>query len=355
MKEFRTYFTLKASDEGEGKRWVWLMAAATLEETSYGKMEITLEKLHQAVANFKRGGRTVVLDYDHALDMDDVAPQDRIASGEVFDMKVEGNALYGLVEWTARAKDGIKAGEWRYFSPAWSENAIDKYTGDHIGFTLVGGGLTNRPLFDRQPRVAASDAAGKNNKEKTVMEMKEILEALGLPEGGDALAEIRKIKDAETTRIASETKSLNEAKEQVVKLAAEKTALAAELKNRDAKLAEITKALHERRWTELRDKAMNAGKATAAEFTASEKGECAMKSLFDAAPDTVEKMILDRPDGYAVKLGEQGTGTKPSADSAEIKIASIMTEKKCSRAEAIRIAALLNPELFEGTVKKEGK
>src|SRR6266849_5925328 len=80
------------------------------------------------------------IDYDHATDFG--APEGRPApaAGWIRELAVRDGALWGRVEWTARAADSIVAREYRYVSPVFQFDPKDG-----IVTRLLRAGLTNNP------------------------------------------------------------------------------------------------------------------------------------------------------------------------------------------------------------------
>jgi phage I-like protein len=124
----------------------------------------------------KRAGATdLVVDYDHQTVFSAVpgvggrAP----AAGWIKELDARPDGIWGRVEWTPAAADAIRAGEYRYISPAFSAATP---TGGKVSL-LVSAGLTNVPDLDLAP-IAASAF----HPEETETDMKSIAKALGLPE-----------------------------------------------------------------------------------------------------------------------------------------------------------------------------
>ncbi|MGH9397173.1 MAG: phage protease [Terriglobia bacterium] len=131
---------------------------------------ITADDLRRMVANFeKRKNDMVVIDYEHASEMPEVAMGGPIpAAGWIHDLRVERNGhetLLALVEWTPEAEQMIHNAEYRFFSPAIDWGATDKDTGKPQGATLTSGALTNHPFLEELPPIMLSGgkvvAAGK--------------------------------------------------------------------------------------------------------------------------------------------------------------------------------------------------
>ncbi len=169
----------KAGGDGPGI-WIHLLPAGRFKGRSgRGPWIAGGRKDLEAIvrATRKRSGSTeLVIDYDHQSIFGAVpetggrAP----AAGWIKELEVRDDGIWGRVEWTAKAAEAIKAGEYRYISPVFGHN---KKTGRI--FALVNAGLTNNPDLDLT-EVAAS---AHFTKTETDNDMDEILAALGLAEG----------------------------------------------------------------------------------------------------------------------------------------------------------------------------
>ena len=100
------------------------------------------------------------IDYDHATDFG--APEGRPApaAGWIRELEVRGGAVWGRVEWTARAASSIVAREYRYVSPVFQFDPKDG-----VVTRLLRAGLTNNPNL-HLTAIAASHTAAANNETK---------------------------------------------------------------------------------------------------------------------------------------------------------------------------------------------
>ncbi len=146
------------------------------------------------------------IDYDHATDFG--APEGRPApaAGWIRELAVRGGAVWGRVEWTARAADSIVAREYRYVSPVFQ---FDPATG--IVTRLLRAGLTNNPNLHLTAIAAAETTAAvavaKDEKmELPVKDLEELREMLGLDadaSGADVIVKVRELRAAsEATGVA---------------------------------------------------------------------------------------------------------------------------------------------------------
>jgi phage I-like protein len=113
----------------------------------------------------------IPIDYDHATDFAAPAGQPAPAAGWIRELAVRGGAIWGRVEWTARAAAAISAREYRYVSPVFQFDPKDGTV-----TRLLRAGLTNNPNLYLTAIAAARTAA--DRAEDTSMEMEDFLKAL---------------------------------------------------------------------------------------------------------------------------------------------------------------------------------
>jgi phage I-like protein len=133
------------------------------------------------------------IDYDHATDFG--APEGRPApaAGWIRELEVRGGAVWGRVEWTARAANSIVAREYRYVSPVFQFDPKDGSV-----TRLLRAGLTNNPNL-HLTAIAASRAATKASNardermEFPTQELRELLNLDGDATGADVVAKVREL------------------------------------------------------------------------------------------------------------------------------------------------------------------
>ncbi len=139
------------------------------------KFSITTQDLADIARNFeKRKNDQVVIDYEHASEMPEIAKGGPIpAAGWIHQLRVGSNGagrdlslqttttamLYAQVEWTPDAAAMIQGGKYRFFSPAIDWGYNDKETGQPQGATLTSGALTNHPFLEELPPIMLTDLA----------------------------------------------------------------------------------------------------------------------------------------------------------------------------------------------------
>jgi phage I-like protein len=98
----------------------------------------------------------VPIDYDHATDLAAPLGGPAPAAGWITEFAVRSGAIWGRVEWTARAADAIRAREYRYISPVFQFSAEEGRV-----TKLLRAGLTNNPNLYLTAISAAGDEDGK--------------------------------------------------------------------------------------------------------------------------------------------------------------------------------------------------
>lgn len=132
------------------------------------------------------------IDYDHATDFG--APEGRPApaAGWIRELEVRDGAVWGRVEWTARAADSIVAREYRYVSPVFQ---FDPKTGSVT--RLLRAGLTNNPNLHLTAIAASRTAAASTRDERMEFPNQEVRELLNLgadATASDVVAKIRELR-----------------------------------------------------------------------------------------------------------------------------------------------------------------
>lgn len=124
-------------------------------------LDITDEMLEAFVANADPEvfGKQIHFDYDHASEFKSDNPQEAgKAAGWLKSLFIEDGALWAIPRWTKAAYDAIKAGEWKYISPAFALN-YTKDDGTELGPALTSIALTNHPFLKGMEPIAASETA----------------------------------------------------------------------------------------------------------------------------------------------------------------------------------------------------
>ena len=151
---------------GEAKRPVWNQLAKPGHYKGHGAGEFTLDDkvFKEIVANFQgQANRNIAIDFGHASEQDPTSGSLPItgapAQGWIKELTIIDGDLWGLVEWGDLARDYIRTGQYKYFSPAVRFGTRDRVTGKPAGARLSSGALTNDPFLDGMAPLAASNAA----------------------------------------------------------------------------------------------------------------------------------------------------------------------------------------------------
>jgi phage I-like protein len=136
----------------------------------------------------------IPIDYDHATDFG--APEGRPApaAGWIREFEVRGGAVWGRVEWTARAASSIVAREYRYVSPVFQFDPKDGSV-----TRLLRAGLTNNPNLHLTAIAAARTAAADPKDERMEFPTQELRGLLGLDGDAtvaDVVAKVRELRSA---------------------------------------------------------------------------------------------------------------------------------------------------------------
>lgn len=140
--------TLPAS--GKRTSWVTVTRAGSFTDPRYGRFEITPTMLGSMVKNFDAGivGQDICVDVNHK-------PGDGSAA-RMLRLSVEGSRLRALVEWTDYGLAAVKQRGFTYLSAEFHDNWQDNEDGAFHGPTLLGAGLTVRPVIKRLDPITLS-------------------------------------------------------------------------------------------------------------------------------------------------------------------------------------------------------
>ncbi|MDR1889642.1 MAG: phage protease [Zoogloeaceae bacterium] len=146
----------------------------------------------KVIARMKARTNACPVDYEHQTLLADRNGQPAPAAGWFRELEWRpGQGLFAVgVEWTPRAAEMLKAGEYRYASPVF---AYDRVTGEVEDVRMAA--LTNTPGLDGMASVALSAALSTFNADfltegdpQMNETLKKLLAALGLPEATDETA-----------------------------------------------------------------------------------------------------------------------------------------------------------------------
>lgn len=148
----------------EPKKPVWIQLARPGRFYKDGAFVLDDKVFGDIIRNFNEtANQAVPVDFEHATEMAASAGTIPMlgapAQGWIKRVEMRGDNLFGLVEWNDLARDYIRAGQYKFISPAIRFDARDRTTGKNVGAKLTSAALTNKPFLDGMRAVAASDTS----------------------------------------------------------------------------------------------------------------------------------------------------------------------------------------------------
>lgn len=231
-----------------GPVWNQIARSGAFRGHSAGAFELNAEVFADIVRNFKaQANRRIPIDFEHASEADATSGtipfMGAPAQGWILDLEVRGGDLWGLVEWLSPAKEYVKGGKYKFFSPAIRFNSRDRVTGKPIGARMSSGALTNNPFLDGMRPMAAKHVESQPasaplnsgaSAPGTSMNLEEALKALeetsaklkaSEAEAVELKAQLAKTEDAFTLKADSAKASIELSEKKIAELESEVTAL----------------------------------------------------------------------------------------------------------------------------------
>jgi hypothetical protein len=152
-------------DDAKGEKPVWIELAkpGIFKGHPAGPFELNERVFSEILRNFETTqNRAIPIDFEHASEAaataGDIPVVGAPAQGWITSLKIEAGRLYGLVEWGDRAREYIKSGAYKFFSPAIRFGTKDRVSGAPTGAKMTSGALTNIPFLDGLKPLAAKEA-----------------------------------------------------------------------------------------------------------------------------------------------------------------------------------------------------
>ena len=142
-----------------------------------GRAPYLNDRPEAVVAATARNGLELPIDYEHQTLFAPENGQPAPASGWISETFVRDGAVWGKVRWTERAKAAIEAEEYRYLSPVFAHT----HDATRRVLRIDQAALTNEPGFYMRA-LARAAARANRRQEEDVMDIKDLLKALGIPE-----------------------------------------------------------------------------------------------------------------------------------------------------------------------------
>ena len=146
------------------KDWKWVQVAEVgrFKGHSAGEFELNSDVFDQVVKNFLSRDIPIPWDFEHASEQDATSGSIPVtgapAQGYIHRLENRGSrGLWALVEWGALAKQYIKAGQYKFCSPAIRFGSKDTVTGANVGARLTSVALTSTPFLSNMVPLAAKD------------------------------------------------------------------------------------------------------------------------------------------------------------------------------------------------------
>lgn len=159
---WRTLAVMPTLAAGTTSSWIQVMEAGEFTDPRYGDFLIDAPLMDLMIANFDRLPLTPSVDLDHS----GFTTGSSRAAAWYERLQRRGAEMWASVLWTPFGVAAVQSGEYRFFSPEFTYNYVDKH-GDEHGAALIGGGLTNRPFLTGMAevtlavsRIAAGQAEG---------------------------------------------------------------------------------------------------------------------------------------------------------------------------------------------------
>lgn len=165
---------------------VWIQVAKQGEFKGHaaGAFKMNAQTFSEIIHNFSnQGNKFIPVDFEHASEQaptsGSIPHTGAPAQGWItkLEMRADGN-LWGLVHWGDLAKKYIRAGQYKFLSPAIVFGSKDRVTGKSIGARLSSVALTNSPFLDSMQPIAAKHVEASK---VDVSVLKIVASALALP------------------------------------------------------------------------------------------------------------------------------------------------------------------------------
>ena len=276
---------------------------------------LKIEKSHMdsMIKNFAENvrGIDIMLDYKHDTEGEAAAWFEKIYLSE------DQEKLWAEVEWTPNGAKAVTNKDFRYVSSDIHFNYKDNESGEKFGPTLLGAGLTNRPVIKRMKPITLAE--NDNNEDEMNEEEKKALEE----KLAESLAENKKLAD-----IVAEMKKKGEDDDAAKELAEEKLAEEKLVKDKDDA---FTKMLSEKKVVEAQrkpylDNDMVKFAENASEIKTDVNGSTGKEDKEEVDPDSK----TPAQDEIATLAEKMSTDNKISLSEATIKV--LNSNKKLSEA-----------------------
>ena len=355
-KKYTLKFQQLNDAQGNPASEIQLFKMGEFEHWSGETFKVDQEFIESMIVNFEsmkstsKDQKIIPLDYNHgSLSF---GPEEGKAAGWVVDLFSKEDGLYAKVEWTAKASEYIKNGEYRYISPEFSIDVTDEYGEDVQGAVLYAAALTNRPFLKGMSPVTLS-AKGKDflnkKKENEAVNLKEFAAALGLSEGASEkeVGEAIKNQNSKLSQI-NEALKLNEGEsivDGIKRLVSERDQSKTEVQKLSEKVEKLNDDVVHQKAIKAFEDLQSEGKAVPAMKESLIKMYKKDTTMFSEFTATLPKIF---------SLKSEGSSDEPidPADSLEKAVEDKMKTDKIGWSEAYKIVCSEKPELAKAHADK---
>ena len=284
---------------------IQVIRTGTFHHPSYGKFDITPAHLLSFKKNFdaKVRGVDLALDYGHASEGE--------AAGWFKDLELsaDGTQLWAVTDWTPDGSAAVLGKKYRYVSADFNFDYEDNETLKKYGPTLLGAGLTNRPVVKNQaPVIELTEGKGAQMTPEQEKQLADLVAAVSALKA--SVEELKKEKDpadGEDVEASAKPPVLSPAEEE-------------EKKKKDAQLSEAKATIKK-----LEDEKAAGVKKLAFDKQLSEGKVCEAQREAFMANDMDKFLSLAKP----LKLSEAGSGKNPDGkkfDKPADEVLALATE-----------------------------
>lgn len=132
-------------DGGNKTHWFQIAKCGHWKGYPGGEFGFDEASFDRIIANFEAQANPVPLTYEHP---DKESGQPVPAAGWIHKLERRGDQLWAMAEFTKRASEMVRAGEYRWPSVVVVAESIDRVSGEPIGHELIECALTNTPFID---------------------------------------------------------------------------------------------------------------------------------------------------------------------------------------------------------------
>lgn len=140
--------------------WIQIAKPGSFRGHAAGAFEMNAQTFAEIIRN--ANSRAIPIDFEHASEQPathgSIPVLGAPAQGWITKLEIRSDGLWGLTQWGDLAKKYIRAGQYKFLSPAIVFGAKDRVTGQPIGARLSSVALTNNPFLDGMAPVTAKDA-----------------------------------------------------------------------------------------------------------------------------------------------------------------------------------------------------